>query len=255
MPGLYRIKPVDINKLAYIGQTGRNLRERVIGHLAKHAMLEEMPFNDPHTAAPSLWAWRDAEGMKFEFSVAQVQLPDREREALECYLLWQYRLEAGESTMCNHGRFHPQYIKSSQKKQLRQGYRLPAEEQNPAGGASMSPLHMHGEPIDNDFMGLVWSELQPLLTTKQVIAEKKGIYKILDAITGELLYVGESQNLRQRIPNHKRKPWGHYEPVFSYVIQLDDILPYQLKELENDLIGAWYLITGKGPVFQFLSSK
>lgn len=105
-------------------------------------------------------------------------------------------------------------------------------------------------------MGLAWSEPQPLLTTKkQAIPQKKGVYKILNATTGELLYVGESKNLQQRIPNHKRKPWGHYQPVFSYAIQSDNILPHQLKELENDLIGAWYSITGRGPAFQLLSAK
>ena len=58
--GLYRIRAVGIGELFYIGQTGRNLRER-LGDLRRNTMQTQMPFNDPHTAAPSLWAWRDAE--------------------------------------------------------------------------------------------------------------------------------------------------------------------------------------------------
>lgn len=58
VPGIvYRVRPVGINKLAYIGQSGRSARERVVRELIKHTFVEEMPFNDPHTAAPSVWAW------------------------------------------------------------------------------------------------------------------------------------------------------------------------------------------------------
>jgi hypothetical protein len=33
-----------------------------------------MPWNDPHTATPSLWAWQDAEGFEYECS-APLGLP------------------------------------------------------------------------------------------------------------------------------------------------------------------------------------
>lgn len=57
--GIYRVRIRDQDRLAYIGQTGRNLRER-LSDLRRNTLVKEMPFNDPHTAAPSLWAWRDA---------------------------------------------------------------------------------------------------------------------------------------------------------------------------------------------------
>jgi hypothetical protein len=100
--GVYRIRPLGGGKLAYIGQTGRNLRERMRA-LRADVLSPEMPFNDPHTAAPSLWALRHSEGMEFACSVASTTLADHDREALECWLLWKYRLEKGESTRCNHG--------------------------------------------------------------------------------------------------------------------------------------------------------
>ncbi len=56
-PGLYRIRPLGEDFLMYIGQTGRTLRQR-LNELRHNVKKEEMPFNDPHTAAPSLWAWR-----------------------------------------------------------------------------------------------------------------------------------------------------------------------------------------------------
>jgi hypothetical protein len=128
-PGVYRIRATGIAELFYIGETGRNLGERLLD-LRRNTQQENMPFNDPHTAAPSLWAWRHAENSMFECSAAPVALANdkeearKRREGLEFYLLWQYRLEFGSSTRCNHGRFHPRYIKSKERKKGTQGYRL-----------------------------------------------------------------------------------------------------------------------------------
>jgi len=49
----------------YIGQTGRTLVERLQELQVFIKSTELMPFNDPHTAAQSLWAWQDATGMDF----------------------------------------------------------------------------------------------------------------------------------------------------------------------------------------------
>jgi len=69
-PGVYRVRPADGDYLMYIGQTGRTLRQR-LSELSKYRKAPElMPYNDPHTAAPSLWAWRDATGLDFECSGA-----------------------------------------------------------------------------------------------------------------------------------------------------------------------------------------
>ena len=61
-PGPYRVRPIgQQDRLAYIGQTGRSLRERV-RTLCLRTLDSDMPFNDPHTAAPNLWAWSQTEG-------------------------------------------------------------------------------------------------------------------------------------------------------------------------------------------------
>ena len=78
--GIYRIKIRDQNQLAYIGQTGRNLRER-LSDLRRNTLAKEMPFNDPHTAAPSLWAWHHAEGYEYECSAFTSDLDAQHRQA------------------------------------------------------------------------------------------------------------------------------------------------------------------------------
>ena len=82
----------------------------------------------------------------------------RLREGLECYLLWQYRFAFGASTRYNHGRFHPRYWKSTDRKQGVVGFRLPVDApDNPAGGPSLPPLQLGGgEPCEQRWMELPW---------------------------------------------------------------------------------------------------
>ncbi|MEE2753232.1 MAG: GIY-YIG nuclease family protein [Candidatus Latescibacterota bacterium] len=180
-PGLYRVRPDGHPFLMYVGQTGRSLRERVLG-LRRNTRLSVMPYNDPHTAAPSLWAWADAEHYRYEVSAASVGLAERERKACECFLLWSYRLERRESTICNHGRFHPRYVKSRGRRSGFRGHRLQERDpDNPAGGASMPPLASgESEPDSLHWMGLTWSTLSVLETAGSVQPTIQGLYRLVD---------------------------------------------------------------------------
>jgi hypothetical protein len=80
-PGLYRIRRAgDGLGLEYIGQTGRSLRGR-LGRLAR-VYGAQMPYRDPHTAGPALWALPDRDGCDFQASVIQTAGPVPERKAL-----------------------------------------------------------------------------------------------------------------------------------------------------------------------------
>jgi hypothetical protein len=52
VPGVNRIRARDERILAYVGQTGRSLRERLRSLRGVYA--PEMPYRDPHTAAGAL---------------------------------------------------------------------------------------------------------------------------------------------------------------------------------------------------------
>ena len=58
-----------------------------------------MPWNDPHTAAPSLRAWQDVEGFAYECSAAPSGASTNGRRGMESFLLYRYRQERGESTL------------------------------------------------------------------------------------------------------------------------------------------------------------
>ncbi|WNS82189.1 GIY-YIG nuclease family protein [Domibacillus sp. DTU_2020_1001157_1_SI_ALB_TIR_016] len=252
LPGVYRIKPKGQNKLMYIGQTGRNLRERVTD-LIRNTVKEEMPFNDPHTAGPSLWSWRDAEGWEFECSVSTVDLTKNSREGLECFLLWSYRLETGQSTVCNHGRFHQDYEKSRGRKSGFRGGKLQdSVPRNPSWGESFPPLHVQGTPLSLNFMGFPWSNFIGANQLSDVPLQK-GVYRIKGLKTNTLLYIGQSNQLNNRLRQHTRKNWGQ-EVNFSYCI-IENAKDYHLKEIENDLIGAYYATENSVPTFQFKNLK
>ena len=116
--GLYRVRVEGVERLAYIGQTGRNLRQRTRA-LGRNTYRSQPPWNDPHTAAPGLWAWRVEESLGYEVSVASKIIDTAERQCIEDMLLYEYRLEAEESTLCNHGRFHPSWSRPTNRKQAR----------------------------------------------------------------------------------------------------------------------------------------
>jgi hypothetical protein len=249
--GVYRVRPKWKDFLVYVGQT--NQLKRRTGMLALNSYKEEMPWNDPHTAAPNLWVWRQEQGWDYEVSVAATPAITRQkRQGLECLLLWRYRLERGESTLCNHGRFHPDYVKSSNRLKGIRGRKLDSNEtRNPAGGPSSPPLRPLNTHMSSDWMGLSWTEFEKLKTASLLPADP-GVYKLVDLANHALLYVGETDNLRSRLNQHKRK---FLDTVFSYVTLSSEMLHYERLEIENDLIGYYYYMTGKSPICQFGKEK
>ena len=221
--------------------------------LTLKTLLVEMPYNDPHTAAPSLWSYKDLEGLEYDCSGAVTDLPDKERKALECRLVWRYRLAAGDSTLANFGRCHPNYVKPTNKNsgKGRPGRRLPEGEVNPAHGPATPALHVQGEAGDADWMGLAWSSRSPLEKAEtRTVPNEPGVYALLDVETAELLYVGESKHLGRRLTSHASKSWGDRQVEFYYTVMPDLTVPCQLLEVENDLIGAFFETKGTHPVFQ-----
>lgn len=91
-PGLYRVRHDAYEGLIYIGETGRSLRGR-IRSLVRGVFDDEMPFSDPHTASPSLWAVADRHGVGFEVSGATPSEAEdkQQRKAIEDALIALHR--------------------------------------------------------------------------------------------------------------------------------------------------------------------
>lgn len=241
-PGFYQIRAVGQESLVYIGQTGRSLRLRTRSELAKQVIrpLESPPWNDPHTAAPLLWAFRHENGMAFELSVAAIDLPVQLRQSYEDVLLYLHRQHFGHSTLCNHGRRHPWWSRASNRKQGRPTSRLDA----PIDYPSLPPASGISDSLSAHWLGLEWTEFSPLHSKGH---RMPGVYRICSE--GQLLYVGESRQLASRLAAHARDQRFKDCQVSCHF--MPDALPHQLKERETDLIGAYVLQMSKPPLFQY----
>ena len=256
-PGLYRIRPIGKDCLMYIGETRRTVHQRVneLRHTLKRTDL--MPWNDPHTAAPSLWAWQDAEGFEYECSATPLDASQNGRRGMESFLLYRYRQEFGESTLCNFGRFHPRYRKSTNRKEGLRGGKLEADHKdNPAGGSSHPPLRVTGKPGDLGWMGFSWSGCETMVPEKTCATPAgPGLYVLIDAGSQEIIYIGQSGNCAKRLLDHSRKSWDGKKLQFSFHSVEKPVLTHQLKELENDLIGNYFELYWKAPEYQFRNSS
>jgi hypothetical protein len=251
-PGLYRIKPVGKDFLMYIGETRKTVHERLneLRHTLRRTDL--MPWNDPITEAPALWAWQDAEGFEYECSAAPLDASQGGRRGMVSFLLYRYRQERGESTLCNFGRFHPRYRKSTNRKENRRGDRLADDHKdNPAGGPGVPSLPSIGKPGDADWRGLAWSGKLPLdgETISSVPAEA-GLYLLFERDSGNLVSIGQSADCAKRLRGHAMKfPEGN-DLMFSWFSPEKPLLPHHLKEWENDLIGNYFDVYRRAPEYQ-----
>ena len=280
-PGLYRIRPAGKDFLMYIGETSRTLHKRLNDLRQNLRRSDLMPWSDPHTEAPALWTWwvewasaapravlpyqspeeeglpEGAGAVMLECSAAPLDASTNGRKGMESFLLYKYRQERGESPLCNFGRFHPRYRKSTNRKEGLRGGRL-AEDQkdNPAGWPSIEPLEVVGKPGESNWMGLVWTAGEPLAAENvRAVSAGAGLYLLKDAGSQEIVYICQSADVAKRLLDHSRKTWDDRSLAFSYQIIGKSVLPHNLRELENDLIGNYFENFRKAPEYQFRNSS
>jgi hypothetical protein len=211
---------------------------------------DDPPWNDPHTAAPALWAYRVEAGAVLEVSAAPAPEDRSQRRGLEDALLWRHRRATGRSALCNYGRFHPKYWRPSNQQAGRAMTRR--EEPRPELNASCAPpLPLIGRPTDPEWMNLDWSNPAPF--SSEAIPDHPtapGLYRIFLAGSDRLAYVGETSNLRSRLRRHARRDWGMDSRV-SVVTISEERPDYHRAELESDLLGGHFEQTGEPPTYQY----
>jgi len=266
LPGIYRVRRRDFDGLDYIGQTGRSLRER-LGALSRcHA--EQMPYRDPHTAAPALWALRHATEGEFEASYATVAGGSHTRKGLEALAIGLYRQEFGSSPTVQFGRVPDGYRASSPN-----NARLVAAGSRFRGGVYDGPPlaeHRIGAPPagsltpdiqSQSWCGHRWNSWVALSNARYAIpASTVGLYRIRGDRDDILLYIGQGV-LPNRPLAHLAKiaAVGHAQgAIFAAQHRLEvswvakpQPPANQLLKLENDLIAAHMLHVNSAPAAQF----
>ncbi len=266
--GLYRIRRVNHPQLDYIGQTGMSLRRR-LGMLSG-VYRAVMPYNDPHTAGPALWAQRQLLKCEYEASVAVApELPTPQRKGLECVAIFRHRQTVGRSPSFNFGRMPLGFSKSTGNNRA-----LAESGKRRRGGHTGEVLKCHipgkgpvrriggGGGVAGGLLGLNWSAWLPVgRGLDELDGGEVGLYLLRRSGADELLYIGEGK-IRDRVSTHLKKgEKPDHRQAFAFAdptdvelsfVRRDDLEKHQLLEMENDLIAAHIVEVGEVPAAQFL---
>jgi hypothetical protein len=210
-PGLYRIRRVGHDDLDYIGQTGMGtmtLRKRLA--MLRGVYGELMPYRDPHTAGPALWALYHQTGETFEVSVVPVEGSTPWRKGLEAMAIALYRQEHGRSPTVEFGRMPAGYrASSSYNRRLLESGRVfrgsPSAETNASHALGIPPLGpLTGDPHSSRWGGHEWSPWTPLEEIAASRPQGSGLYRIRGWERGSLMYIGQGR-IAPRLEVHLAK--------------------------------------------------
>lgn len=250
-PGLYRVRHDVYDGLIYIEGSGRSVRGRIRA-LTRGIFDEEMPYSDPHTAAPSLWAIANEYGAGFEVSVATppAAADDRQRKAIEDALVAVHRRETETNLVGNFGRMPPGYEKSTQRGGGDRGGQSDEADRSYREGIDPLPWENPKALTADDWMGLSWSEPIELRAVTGEIPSYGGVYRLWEPETpSPLRYLSETVNLSNRLDSHRRAYDG--DLLVSYAPLTEYVRTFQLKQVETELLGAHWLASRQAPTDQY----
>lgn len=265
-PGLYRIRRIGCSELDYVGQTGMGtmtLRKRV--SMLRGVYGPVMPYRDPHTAAPGLWALRNQEGCDFEVSVRVVDGTTQRRKTLEAVAITLYRRKHGRSPTLNFGRMPVGYLMSSGNNAglVARGRRFrggPTTERSTSQLPSLPPMtSAFGAAMSSGWGGHSW---QPWVQLRglRVSTDSVGLYRLRDPNRTGLVYLGQGRIMVRLVahlakvnrPEHPQARWFGTPGLECSWTADGSWFDHQRLELENDLIAAHFLEHGVPPSAQFL---
>ncbi len=181
-----------------------------------------------------------------------------------------HRQEYGFSPTVNFSRMPAGYRKSSsyslklvrEGKAYRGGPWKDVESHHAPGVPSAGDLK--SKPISVSWCGHKWTKWQMLDSrTLSLSASAQGLYRIRDASSPGLLYIGQGI-LKGRLLSHFRKTLvgnSQQGAIFRTAKRLEcswvcaDWLPNQREELECDLIASHLLVMGFVPLAQFIGES
>jgi hypothetical protein len=257
--GVYRIQDRNSGSILYVGET-RNLRRRFSD--LQQAFSAEIPYADPHTATPALWAYLQENNTSLDISFIIIQGSRTKRMTVESAYIAILRHEVGESPMANFGQMPNGWIKSSSNSSKLvllgnrfKGYRNGDSIRTPSAS---SILDLSNSSFDDTWGNLQWSnweEFPRSLPDPSVT----GLYRIRRPEAQMLSYIGQGKILA-RLKAHSSKYGieGHaqsheFAPGFlASWVSVQVTHRRQLLEMEADLIASHYLAFNTCPTAQFI---
>lgn len=180
-PGLCRVAHSKTSGIHYIGHADEDLRQRA-RRLGYEMKKDEMPFRDPHTAAPCLWAMKDDIGGRYFISwLSGAEEPPL--RVLKAAYIFQCRLILGQSPTANFGRMYSGYSQSSNRESGIQGERDPGLIRDRIIGCPERPLENWHDVTADEWLGISWSSPRPFKSDRfgglsYVFPEQEGVFRV-----------------------------------------------------------------------------
>jgi hypothetical protein len=257
--GLYRVRDSKSKRILYIGETGS--KQGLRGRLSqlRTCFRDEIPYADPHTAAPALWAYLSDGGGPLEASFMAIESDRQTRRALEALAISLIRKEYGESPLVSFGRMPDGWMKSTgnNSRLVSTGKRMKGFRDSSAVRIPSAPSVFRDDDdcISSNWCGLAWSTWSAELPNKPLV----GLYRIRSESSPGLLYIGEGKVIdrlsahrsKARIPNHPQSSYFTGEVLMSWT-SIPQLMTVQRHEIENDLIASYFVEIGISPPAQFI---
>jgi hypothetical protein len=241
-PAILKICHSKLSGIHYVGHTDCvQKRARSLGY---ELNKEEMPYTNPFSAAPCLWAIQQELGDDFFVSYYAID-EDQPAQVLEDAYLALYRMTTAQTPTANFGRMFPLYSKSSSSARGIRGERLEDPSASRPVGAGGLQINNLDNVLSNGWFGFDWSdpvEYYPdrLRGLSPSFPSYSGIFRVWEKGRDSLEAVGTARSLNNEIAS--AVPNSESNWLVSYA-QWEFRSRSDVKEIESLLSGAHYLAT------------
>lgn len=255
-PGIYLVSHEALNGIQYVGHSRTDLRDR-IRRMGYEIDSEKMPYRDPHTAAPCLWAIADNYDGNFRVCWASIDrigtgetqssltstrtigelATVNELVGFKAAYIATYRYFTRQSPTANFGHMIPGYEQSGDSNSGNRGGRLEEEDVQPGGReATISTWEEWDDVTSDSWMGFGWKTYD-LRDFEDPYPEAQGVFRIWQKGMNSLTRVGATTNIRKQVLDAETHEDGiivSFEP--RNIGEVSD-----RQAIATDLVGAHYL--------------
>lgn len=255
-PGIYLVSHESLSGVQYVGHSRTDLHDR-IWRMGNEIDSDEMPYRDPHTAAPCLWAIADKYDADFRVcwaSIDRIGEDDQQSSftstrtigelatvnelvGLKAAYIAGYRFVSRQSPTANFGFMIPGYEQSGPSSSGRRGGKIDQDDVEPSvRDETILTWDQWDDVTSETWMGFEW-ETHDLGEFEDPYPEAEGVFRIWQKGTNTLSQVGATTNIRKQVLDAETYDDG---TLVSFERRdIGDVSDRQA--VATDLVGAHYL--------------
>ena len=254
--GVYLVSHEDLGGVQYVGRG--NLQERIY-RMWLGIDKDEMPYSDPHTAAPCLWAIAQEynENYRVRYSVINDDSHSQEEvekktDSIKSAYLAAYRYLTRQDPIGHFGQMIRGYEKSTQWKGGDRGGEINNEKLTCRRRTDYPiPTWENWDNIDSDnWMGYEWEEYNVRGAEWGSLSKDKapstgGVILVWNEENDGFDEIIATSNLRDRIKSLSEKYTNRNQLRISFDDSKDPNSRFEKEVITTDLVGAYYLATNQ----------